>query len=225
MATVRITKELRGYIRREVRSLYYDRLNKIRDIHEADNPEQVQALYDLFLGDYADRINALPTGFMRLAKSVTFSSSRETGGAFYDIRVHFDKPRPIPDVFSGSEHGSIFWKQYGTEPTITLSDNLHDCDGTALDYLRKNNLKFAEIANQLETATKSIDVLLSKYSTLSPALKEFPALWDLLPEDTKDKHREVVEKKPKRKSLDEAQEESVDLSGIGAAIIANKLGA
>jgi hypothetical protein len=63
---------------------------------------------------------------------------------------------------------------------------------------------------------------LNSFSTLAPALKVWPALWDLLPEETKNKHREVVTRAPKTAAPDVSA--SLDkLGGVTAQLTINKL--
>jgi hypothetical protein len=70
------------------------------------------------------------------------------------------------------------------------------------------------------TLSHGITKVLDAYTTLAPALKALPALWDLLPDDTKDKHKEVVERKKTK-----AEDIDIDFGSITSTIIANKLGA
>lgn len=66
----------------------------------------------------------------------------------------------------------------------------------------------------------SIRKILDSYSTLAPALKAWPPLWEFVPEKVKDKHKEVSVKESKREgvSLD------VDLSKLTALATATKIG-
>jgi hypothetical protein len=56
------------------------------------------------------------------------------------------------------------------------------------------------------------------YTTLAPALKAWPALWDLIPEADKERHREVKERIKKDTTLD------IDLNRLTAMATAAKLG-
>jgi hypothetical protein len=56
------------------------------------------------------------------------------------------------------------------------------------------------------------------YSTLAPALKAWPPLWDLIPEDVKDKHREIKERIKNEAVL------SVDIGKLTALSTAAKFG-
>ena len=64
---------------------------------------------------------------------------------------------------------------------------------------------------------EGINKLMNTYSTLAPALKAFPALWDLVPEEAKERHKKIVERKKAEVELD------VDLNSMTAAVTLNKL--
>ena len=59
---------------------------------------------------------------------------------------------------------------------------------------------------------------MTTYSTLAPALKAWPALWDLLDEDTKERHKKIVERKKK-----DTDDIGVDLNSMTAAVTFSKL--
>jgi hypothetical protein len=56
------------------------------------------------------------------------------------------------------------------------------------------------------------------YSTLAPALKAWPPLWDLIPEDVKNTHRKIVERTKNDVVLD------VDIGKLTALSTAAKFG-
>jgi hypothetical protein len=56
------------------------------------------------------------------------------------------------------------------------------------------------------------------YSTLAPALKAWPPLWELIPENVKDTHRKIVERTKNDVVLD------VDIGKLTALSTAAKFG-
>lgn len=220
MATVRITDDLRRTVRHNLRNIYMARTNRICTITEADNPEQVAQIYNFFTGEYGERMQALPDGFFVKASEFTFVAIN--GGA--QLTVKLTTPKPMPYAVKHPLLEGQQWNYNCSDHIATLS-TIIDYSNTALEPVCTTLAKIQETHKQRETALRQIDILLDKYSTLSPALKEFPALWDLLPEVTRDKHKEVVEKKPKRETVSEPAQDVGDLSSLNAAIIASKLGA
>lgn len=219
MATVRITDELRRTVQYNLRNIYMARTNRICIINEADNPEQVAQIYNFFVGDYVERMQALPDDFFVKTSEITFKSN--DGGAQFVVKL--TKPKPMPYAVNHPLLKEQLWSY--SKDHIAMLNTTTDYRNTVLEPVYTALSKVQEIHQQRETALKQIDMLLCKYSTLSPALKEFPALWDLLPEATRDKHKEVVEKKPKRETASSHAQDVGDLSGLNAAIIASKLGA
>jgi len=63
-----------------------------------------------------------------------------------------------------------------------------------------------------------VDKLTQTYTTLAPALKAWPALWDLLDDDVKERHKKVVERGTK-----DVGELDVDLNDMTAAVTFSKL--
>jgi hypothetical protein len=60
--------------------------------------------------------------------------------------------------------------------------------------------------------------VIEAYTTLAPALKAWPPLWELIPENYKNKHRQVVEREKKEVKLD------VDINKLTALSTAAKFG-
>jgi hypothetical protein len=65
-----------------------------------------------------------------------------------------------------------------------------------------------------------VQKILHAHATLAPALKAWPALWDLLPESVKNKHRLVVSKA----SSEKPDLDGVDVASLTATVVMNKLG-
>lgn len=65
----------------------------------------------------------------------------------------------------------------------------------------------------------SVTKIVNAHNTLAAALRAWPPLWDFVPEDTKDKHREVKEKVRK-----EAVVCDVDLDRLTSVAVTRKLG-
>lgn len=220
MATVRITDELRRSVRQRLRYIYEARIDRLRIMTEPDNPEQTAQIYNFFTGEYAERMQSLPDGFFAKANEIMFRL--DTGDNY--VSVKFTTPKSMPYAVDHPLLREQNWG-YNSEYISVRFNPSTDYSNTVLEPVHTALTKIHEIHKQRDTAVKQIEILLDKYSTLSPALKEFPALWDLLPDRVRDKHKEVVEKKPKRETVSSPAQDVGDLSGLNAAIIASKLGA
>jgi len=63
----------------------------------------------------------------------------------------------------------------------------------------------------------AVKEVITAHATLSPALKMWPPLWDLIPEEYKERHRQVVEREKKEVVV------NVDLGTLTATVVAHKL--
>jgi hypothetical protein len=222
MATVRITEELKRAVVHNLRKIYDKRYDAKRFIDEDTNPVAVEGAYVFLMGDYLPKMQGLPNHIFRKAKEMIFTLAGSESHSRACVTVRFKTgQRIMSNAFTDLSITRQHWTYSGDEVCVELVDK--DYSDTSLAPVVENLRSMEETIKQQVEAVRQIDRLLGKYSTLSPALKEFPALWDLLPESTRDKHKEVVERKPKRETV--SVEQPGDLSGIGAAIIASKLGA
>jgi hypothetical protein len=100
--------------------------------------------------------------------------------------------------------------------SITLKDHLvwgeFHADVTAYQQ------RVAEAVKRREEFVDAVKSICNTYSTLAPALKAWPPLWDLVPEDVKDKHREIKERTKTEVVLD------VDIGKLTAMSTAAKFG-
>jgi len=55
------------------------------------------------------------------------------------------------------------------------------------------------IVEEQTTFVNNTKTIINAFNTLAPALREWPALWDLLPQETRDRHLTVTEKRKKEK--------------------------
>jgi hypothetical protein len=74
---------------------------------------------------------------------------------------------------------------------------------------QKRRAEFVEMVKKIVTA----------YSTLAPALKAWPPLWDFVPDSYKDKHREIKERK-KNDAVNLS--EVMDLNSMTSVVVASK---
>jgi hypothetical protein len=78
------------------------------------------------------------------------------------------------------------------------------------DRIKAVNTKRDEFVAQVQK-------IITAHATLAPALKMWQPLWDLIPEEYKERHRKVVEREKKELAID------VDLSAMTAAVVAHKI--
>ena len=83
---------------------------------------------------------------------------------------------------------------------------------------KEYNRKVFEAVNKQETFLSSVNKLMETYTTLAPALKAWRPLWDLLPEEAKDRHKTVKERK-----VVKAEELDLDLNAMTSAVALSKI--
>jgi len=73
------------------------------------------------------------------------------------------------------------------------------------------------VADKKKAFVASVKKVIEAHATLAPALKMWQPLWDLIPEEYKDRHRQVVEREKKEVVV------NVDLGTLTATVVAHKL--
>lgn len=61
--------------------------------------------------------------------------------------------------------------------------------------VRADAARVAEAKAKQETVTNEVSARLSAFSSLAPALRDWPALWELLPAWAQEKHKEIIVRK------------------------------
>ena len=223
MATVRFSDQLKDNIRNNARAMFKESIDKAKaDVpaHWADKFYQ-----SFFPADVIAKFNALPdyamegkthidfTGFHNAPEDVVFQTAEHKQPAYKcdEVRLEFSKIMPWPSTFKEDVTG---YKNSWRQGTADFNDSRWDWLKPELkEYVRKI---FEQEAKQ-EKFLEGINKLMETYSTLAPALKAFPALWDLVPEEAKERHKKVVERKKSEVELD------VDLNSMTAAVTLSKL--
>jgi hypothetical protein len=119
------------------------------------------------------------------------------------IILHKDFPlsgkRRVP---YDSQSNNIQGVQSGYSPTFhaTLDPFWDEMRALAIAWHEKKTATLKRQSDFME----SVKTILGQFTTLAPALKAWPALWDLVPEKDKERHRTVVSR----------EKSSADLSGV-----------
>lgn len=179
-------------------------------------------MYDGMMGDLKGKLNALPDGCVPTVEGLVFSGfDQSPRKKAYSVQLTLDTPVRVP-----------------SNPSITLCAHDSPVSSTRLlrmvvVILRSGHDTWTTLEPEYNTYCNNIDVIVEErdkfiagvnsimdsYATLAPALKVWPPLWDLLPEETKGKHKEIVE----RKKPATAAEISADLGAMTGVVVADKL--
>lgn len=208
MATVRFSKELQDAILNNARIVF----NKQVDEATNNRPshEWGDKIYDTLFGEHTVVLNAVPQYFFNMVDKIKVE---HIGGTQVNLEFKLNSPKPMPHTFPDTELAKKSG-YYGHD--LHLKDNLAWGEFHAEVVRWKQGVKAVE---EKRTAfITQVRKIIEAHATLAPALKVWPPLWDLIPENYKDKHREVKEREKKEVSL-----EGVDLSSLTATVVAHKI--
>jgi hypothetical protein len=223
MATVRFSETLKQIVRKNARNMFSSQVQKAKDSFD---PLWGDKIYDkLFSADDIAKFNTLPKWAMPTKDSIELEGFYGNDDVWQtaDIRVntwnlrdnitmHFASTRPWPHDFGAAPTGAkVSWRSLMLDFHDTRWDWLKD------EFKAYTNRIFQARAKE-ESFVDGVEKLMSTYSTLAPALKAWPALWDLLDEETKDRHKKIVERTTR-----DIETVDVDLNSMTAAVTFNKL--
>jgi hypothetical protein len=212
MATVRLSGELTEEIIKAANGLFAKRVSEV----EGMNP-RVTTEAHLILDAYLD---AKP-GRREALAAVTqqgWTVSNQT------MELH------MPDVANGarlafpsSRHLLFAWTpNYGT-PGLRIKQQ----DVDASPYLKAlqaecvaREKRKAELYEERKVFTEMVKKVLKNSTTLKQALSLWPGLWDLVPQEAKDRHNMVTERSSTRV---EAARELIDIESLNVGLVTSKI--
>lgn len=208
MATVRFSKELQEAILNNARGVFGKHIaeaNNNRPSHEWGDK-----IYDTLFGEHTTALNAVPQYFFNMVDKIKVE---HIGSVQVNLEFKLNSKKPMPHNFPDTELAKKSG-YYGTD--IHLKENLAWGEFYAEVVRWKQGIKAVE--DRRDAFVKQVKTIIEAHATLAPALKMWQPLWDLVPEEYKNKHREVKEREKKEVSLD-----GVDLSSLTSIVVANKL--
>lgn len=207
MATVRITKELTEQITDNARAKFADRIKAA----EATAPVGWgDYIYEKLFGRYIPLMEQLPEEFFDVADKIAV---QRVGGQAVNLHFTLSSRKRWPKRLPADAPAEVNY--YGG--ALILKDDLMWGELYAEVVAWKD--KCAAILKQAGEFTEGVSKILASYSTLSPALKAWPPLWELVPEHTKNKHKEIVERKKPEKEVPD-----IDTTKLTAVLAASKIG-
>lgn len=208
MATVRFSKDLIDRIVKYATAKMAPAIEKA----QAQKPDNAwgQRIYDTLFLEVKPILAQLPAGWV---KTVDNFEIGEVGQQFCGMAFTFASPQPWPHGFPAS---ALARKRSAYGESITLLDN--PVWGEFQAEVTAYQQRIAEAVKRREEFVDAVKRICETYSTLAPALKAWPPLWELIPEDVKNKHREITERTKKETVLD------VDIGKLTAMSTAAKFG-
>lgn len=186
MATVRFSAELRNIICGKASATFDARIQAARK----DYPDTwAQTVYDGMLGKYYSQMNALPNSFFRQRSDMTLAGFNRYQDQ--EVTLTFVTALPFPPYNDTTLMGLGRDRNYGG---FILKEDDPRWAAFIVEY-DAYCLTIKVLKTQQEEYVKGVRKVVEAFATLGPALKAWPALWEVLPENTKDKHKEIVEKR------------------------------
>jgi hypothetical protein len=218
MATVRFSDKLKEDVVRNAKKIFNKELTDAR----ADTPANWTGEYiynTVFSKATRDTMNALPAKFMEETKLLNFGGfrqvpegeSRDYWGLSSDLQFTATIPLRMPH---GSDHDTFHKSWRG----LTLVYGVPEFATLQAEFKQWRDKQWAVVAKQAKFVA-GVKQIMDTYSTLSPALKVFPALWDLIPEEYRERHLKIVN----RKRGDTKELGDLDVNSLTAAVTLNKL--
>ncbi len=207
MATVRFSKELQDAILKNARNVFNKQLQTATDARPAH--DWGGKIYNILFGEHTAALNAVPEMFL---KKVSKVEVEKVGSISCNLAFDMPMPRAWPMKFPDTEHAKL---EYSYRDGIHLKDHLVWGELFAEVSAWRNGIK--EIEAKRDAFTEQVKKIIEAHSTLAPALKMWPPLWDLIPEEYKNRHREVKEREKKEVTVD------VDIGSMTAAVVFNKI--
>ncbi|QDP53671.1 MAG: hypothetical protein Unbinned5406contig1000_17 [Prokaryotic dsDNA virus sp.] len=224
MATVRFSDSLKHEIQNNAKVMFHGKIQQAKNNVPAHWADKVYEC--LFPQVVRDQMKALPDYVLRKSEHIdisgwsnapsdvwqTSSYTHDTWQLQGSVRLSFSTPMPWVDSFDSAPTG--FSKSY--------SKNEFDYNDSRWDWLKPEfkeyNRKVFEATNKQESFLSSVNKLMETYTTLAPALKAWRPLWDLLPDEAKDRHKTVKERK-----VVKAEELDLDLNAMTSAVTLSKI--
>jgi len=221
MAVVKITKELINDVRKSIERLYKPKLDGLRA------PQFAKITVELLLKMWAPSLRIIPDGWMpyRGGVDVKVYAGGEYPAAYTDS-YNLKPKQMLPFMVASNIVGLSGVRYEGAtmgDPDVVFNTSSIDGQNHPLWDVARDIDRHHELCSAvIKERDKSIDAvgkLLGSVTTLAPALRAYPALWDLLPQYTKDKHTEVVV----RSSGKAATVADVDLTQVTSILTTNKM--
>lgn len=215
MATVRFSNEFRESIINNARRIFTARIKEAEKSVPADWGDRI---YEIIFAPYIPTFEGVAPEFLNMQDKFKFIGFKSENYALHDIsfEMTLSTPRPFP-VGEKLPPESV--------PFVTRLGYYGN------DYKLRDVPEFAEFKQEViawrervksirakqDEFVAAVQKVIDAHTTLAPALKMWPPLWDLVDEEYRVRHREIRDREKKEVAI------NVDLGSLTAAITAHKL--
>lgn len=208
MATVKFSKELQENIKQNAQLVHKAQITKAI---EAFKTEWFETIYNRVYAPYLPHMNALPNEFFLMLDEVTLTKFGDVG-----LEVRMKLPRDYKFPRSQVPNLLLMQDSWRASQFLVKDDNMW---GTLADDIYAYQEAVNKLKAQSNEFVEAVTKIITTYSTLAPALRAWPPLWDLLPSHTQERHK-LVEARVK---ADIKLDDSLDLGKLTSAVVMHKL--
>lgn len=209
MATVRITDTLLDRVREKCNDMYRKRI-AAADEFFMDKSVLAEKLLDAYLDESGVRhhFEVLPKDWVSRGKILFFSKVNGWQPELKQLTLPVE--RHIPRRLATHDYYS---------PGAEINSNSLNEVVAQWQAYEKNK---AEVYGERSAFEEKIQTFLKRHTTLRSALAQMPALWEMLPQETKDRHNSVVIRSRAAKSQDDAGDD-IDVNELTAQVVVAKV--
>ena len=208
MATVRFSDELKNAIIKNAEAIFTKQLDEALSSYPKDWADRV---YERAFAPYIPSMNALPSCFFTTVGSINVS---KIGDMKVGVSCNLTNSRAYPYALPTTPDFPVSKTGYSdTELTLKDIPMFEDIKAEAIAYMERVRV----IRERKVLFVEQVKKIINAHATLAPALKMWQPLWDLIPEDYKERHRKIVERTRNETQVD------VDLGSLTATVVAHKL--
>lgn len=208
MAVVRITNQLRDDVCAAAHEKFAAQI-KAAEESRPTSEEYGDYIYEVLFGKYLPIMDQLPEGFFPKVNTIEIA---DVCGESVHLAFPLSTPKAWPTELPPDAPAKR--DRYGFR--LQLTDDL--AWGELYAEVSAWRKRVASLRQQAREFRDGVRRLLDAYTTLAPALKAWPPLWDLLPEYAKTKHKEIVVR-----ATSDKEQPDVDTAKLTAVMAASKL--
>jgi len=209
MAVVRFSEELKKAVTDNAKALFS---NRISAAYKASPPIGGEVA-DLVYAQFMPAVNMLPQELFQWSKRIEIRVpySPTSIEVSYEASREYPKPGNRIKMDDGTIIDSMFSISFKLPDTPKYKTYIEQI------VAWRENINVLE--KQRDEFVSGVKAVIEAHSTLAPALKAWPPLWDLVPELFRERHRKVVE----RTKPASTAELDVDLTSLTAAVTIAKI--
>lgn len=211
MATVRMNKELRGFIMTKAQEQMKPAIARAEALIPCGSEWGMKAYRTMF-GDELAIIERAPDNWFTSKTQISLRGL--VAGDYRELQLKLPAPVRWPVTIVENDFIKPATTGFGT-----LEIKPHPAWDELIAAYRTYREAYDAAYKKKETYVKSVEQIINTYNTLGPALKVWPPLWDLLPSTAQNEHRRVdAPRKREEKGLD------VDFGALTSISTAAKFG-